>query len=607
MTLPFPTNALVIPVLRYDPASTVIIPDGLTPQPDVAHLVARVSTALINLAGELSLMHPGRTFCYNLLSCRYWNNPQFTELVQLTLDSISLSVAKRMYPMPEQALNDEVSKVLSLYAGTLVFTYTDLASILEPKYRNAAYQNSASIQELKSEIQIHIRRPSTMNQQYYAPPQQYPQQPQPVQYQPQPGQYPPQSMQYQPQPGQYPPQGYQPQPVQYGPQPYPSQYQTQPQMGYTPQQTWVPSPTAQMEIPNPVRQDRFVARPAVHTPVHVEPTPALVPVIPEVTPPVIAGPPVLNKVTVNGGREMDRSKHKIEYFKSTCTAEITARNDALVMDAIKMADTDHPVISEPLHHDVVLAEPSVDDAILSTQIIQLAEHPDIQLFRATAAVVSASVSTTDTSDIRSILSEATGFKSLALKMTQASTGLDLNPNPIAVADGMAYLLKLDAMLCRIINDFALYSLRIDCHIDSFVEDAPGLSDWILRNHTQAHGTALSRKESEIIASLIDFDMPYEEVPSIGKPEHLYQNGICVLWNITSTLLNSRELAYDIGPAQCVIDSLDTPTLYIIAQSICTRTGHPVSIYNVLVTADDRRYHIYQDYIDPSTFYIHLAV
>lgn len=616
MALPVSCDQPIVAIMQYDPSSPPIIP-AVSVLPQVNHLIPYITAAVINEAGLKASSNKARMLCYNLLVNNYWNNPSFNEVVKLVADALCVKTNKGIYRFPDTGVNETVKEILTLYTSSLVFSYPELKSIIDPQVLNVAYQNTPTLNALKQEINnMYNTAPGNMPHPGYPMGNQQPnmggfaQTPMmghPMAPYPQQGMHPQQGMVYNPhmqQPMGYPQQGMmQPMPMQQAP------------MGSNyPERAWAsntePQSTFNSNDRFDIKQERYFTRAnsEVRSVEHTH--------VPEPKPEVKEKEVKNDYLTVVGGSEMDRSKHQITFFDDSYKTDgaIRYRNYHESVERIKAVDVDTE------HHDEanIYVSPTwslddcVDVAITSGQIKQYEVQKTTSgnsMFRCFAIVARPFISSEDVSGYMNSLKSADTFTSLAIKIKSLATSIEAKKSELENANIIiSFLSRVDIFMTNMVNDFLTNMLiPYRLKIDSFSEDISAL-DGHLRKKNYLYAESLSRFEKDAIDIL--FNKLGDEAlgmleEAMNLPENVKFSYLTTNHSFTYTFMNDKELGYKVNDKAVIIDKQVAPVLYEVAHSLTKHKKQSGSrtLFDWFITADGVRYRLYKSDIEQDQYMI----
>lgn len=626
MSLLYSSDHPMVPLTQYDPMVPPYIP-SVTVMPQAAHLLPMVSSAVANEAALKATFSASRMYCYNMLVDQYWRNANFAEVVKLTLDLLYLKYSiKKIYSNMETGISECAKEILTLYTSNLVFQYPELKSISTPQVLDAAAQNVPAFNNIKQEIiSMYNNNPNNngfhggnpgypvanVPQQQFYPVSQPAFNPNQPQFQQPPFQQPqfqqPQFQQPQFQQPQFQQPGYPPQFQQPG---YPQQGSAFPQQherafGGNQQISQAQTNTGIGNTGNVnIKQDRFF-RPT-QTPV--------APVPQALAAPVVAKAPTssalaLNYLTIEGGTEVDRSKHQITFFDNKYTMDNAARSARYVESASQLAEA---VIEKPedggepsqFFHPEWLMGNSVEDLMTAGKLKQLERKKisdPLQVFRCFGISVKTIACEEQVSDYMKALASATNFTSLAIKLKALVSSLAIKRNDTNYSDNVvSFLSNIDHVLTDIVNDFLSDKLNTPVLIESFADDVSDLESHLTKKYNRLYGSAMARFETEVIDILFNkIDQSSQDAYAAQLEIPAEHFGILPLaYSLTFLSMNDKELGYKVGKEPVIIDGNTAPTLLKLVKSL-TRHKKEMdmsTMYDLLVTTDGRVYHVHRNYV-----------
>lgn len=105
------------------------------------YLVPLVTSVVLNTCLQSATKSAARTFVFNAVGSNNYNNRYLTEIVELVVKVLTISMRKGLYNSPEIGVRDSVNHALLLYMALIIYEYPDLKSMLDHKVLDAAAQN----------------------------------------------------------------------------------------------------------------------------------------------------------------------------------------------------------------------------------------------------------------------------------------------------------------------------------------------------------------------------------------------------------------------------------------------------------------------------------
>lgn len=630
MKLPLPAHESIIPIIQYSPDSPPVmfnIPNVLQ---HVVYLIPNIISAVVNEAGMKANLNPIRRFAYNMLANNFWQNQEMYDVVKHVADSMCLNLKKQLYRTLEASLSDSVDKVLSMYSSNLMFQYPELKSMVCQRTIDSAITNVGIFNNFKQECQAMM---NTGHGNMYDPRMQQ------QQLQVPPGytllsdgsMVPTNRLQQQPMMNtqQQVPQGYQMLP---NGQIIPMQQMPQNMGGvYNPMlnqavvgnnnsawgnnsfNTNVNEPTVVGAI-----NDRFASRTeSYHRP----------PVQQQYVQNVVEEEVEINhELTIEGGTEMDRSKHTIAIVgnsyevKSEERAKIFTKSSNELSKVQNIDEDDDDSLSKQYLYPNALFDTSLDSAILNGRSKQISIQKDKafkQVFRSFNIITSPILSNTSVKAYVEAIKESSTLADIALKITSIGQSLSIvsksetkSEEDINKAESAAiFLNQIDILLTEVINDFFKNKIGLELRIDSFSEDISDIPDYLRTKYGINYIKAYNAFEEELLSILFlehDKSLVDSIMSDIQETIDIDNIGIIPInYSITYVPLTNKELGYNVEQDSVFIDRSNTPTLYKLAKSLINHKKliDLNTVYDLLITSDGCIYKLYKSYVNTDMFLI----
>lgn len=597
MALPFPTNNFMTTVMRYD-IHNLPVSLNITAIPEVQHLVPSMTMAVINGAGEISHINPARIFCYNMLSYNYFSNAELLEVVRLGIDLLALGLYKRTYMNPEAGLTHSASHALTLFTSTLIVKYKELETMVDNQVLQAAYQNHASFQSVKDEINA-LYASLQSNQGNMVQSNYYPNQPMGMNYN-----QPMNQMNQMNQMNSFPQNNM----MNRAPVPIPNRPTLQSgqvsAFGGTQRSASVSArPDSQFNM----TEGRFIKRRKQPQPIMNEDynTAELVsePIAQEVIPD--------SKLHKIAGSTMNREQHRTVFHDKfeMNHKRITKHNEQAVKldeEAIRIAERGEDFVSDETMSSFVYPK-WIYDNFLETAIgqglVKKLVDGKTDIYRTFNLIGVPFISKYDLRPSMDIIRSSDSFISLANKMQAMITSLNLETDVEKANAVMTFIAQLDNMFTTMLNDFLEYNLNPGGHIESFVADITTLRGDLIGAYGPSYGKALDLKENEMMDILfnLEVDSSLSDAPEsllgLDVPKTLFTTTLNTSYSITYLSITDKELGINLQDNRFIIDRKTMPDLWAIVNSLRPNkiSFGATTLTDLLITSDGVRYRLFTSY------------
>ena len=621
MSLPVSPEYPVVPYQQFAPGHPPCIP-ALNVVRELQPYIPLFASAVANEASDKASYHAARMFCYNLISANNWRNNDYVEAVELAANLCNLDVKKGIINSIETGINNAAASALSFYSSRLIYQYPELKSMIAPNILNAAHQNVQLLNDLINQI-------TNMNNSYPVPQMQPPYQGgHPAHMDPRYSMPPQYSGGHQMYPGQHPQQqfhGHQPMHSNY-PQPMHQggtyhHHSQQPQGAMGQGGSWASSGISTARINGPgvvvesIAEDRFLARRAnrqqyvaqpIQQPVQIEQV--------EIPLPKAKVKNMPKYLMIDGGSEVDRSKHQLTYFDQSFPVDMDLRTRQYRDEAEELGNSiitpDNLVNTPILHADPVWVTNGAD-AVMMVRSVQN-ESRDINKplgsFRCFIATNESLYAFEEMSDYMVGIKKCSDFNTLAVRIKSLSTSLS-TVDRNATDAVLPFLKSFENLLTQKVNDFLKYRLKLEITISEYTSDIKELFRYF-QDPTKKYGLAYVKAMDILENQLINFvtatvsDELLEEHPV--KSVDLYGYFFNSMHSYTMIPLTDKELGFkDVDYDPLIIDKDRSPTLYKLAISLSrhkAETGYD-TFYDYLVTSDNVKYRIHESALIEGEYYI----
>lgn len=614
------------------------VPQGIQIPQNMVYLLPAVCASVANEATNQMNKHPARMFTFNQMASNGYQNAEFATAVATVFDLLMLGLAKGMYGVPEQGLNDAVTRTMSILSCRNLSLYPALTQMVDPRVTQEAIQVLNESQYMQQEI---VAMKSRMNTGFVA----------------QGGYQAPQSSF-----GGIPP-GFAGTPVNnQGAVPF-SRFNdvgTQQQWntgvntsspftrgGNQPQ----PSAPAVMDTGDRysyLNKNQQVFNQPVQQQFQPQPEPMLVQATPIAQQPVekkelkwvsshhqyhqpafnteteklelyefqqSGKTYVIAKVVTKGVNEVDRNKHVITTPMMTLTSHIPqgspTREAAFEKSVEKIVQNENPVLNaKPTVSTKVLIRNFTEELIFDTRVAQKLVSPenDCGLFQMNSIKATPFVATKDITEVASKLSEMKSFQDIALTM-QSILNSDTDQE---IKD---FVFELDLLLTKEVNNVLQNRMSIDLSIDSFVDDICDLSEYLKEKKGESFSNAFDRNQADFIEAYLTpiddkelVDQMHESLMDSedGHPVDLSSVFYWHSYTITNVRMHSSELKIGIGPKS---SSIITDQSFPVLRNFCKKLFDSVSkedhgyAHHILITSDNKKYELHRSMFVPDTYLI----
>lgn len=629
MQLHVPWNVLIADPINA--GNTLPDPGAFAGVPDQARIVLpEIIRSLVSEISSKAQLNPARTVAFNITAENGWMNDQFGWLVQLSSQFYVYLVSRQDYSRGNNPTTAVAKEIAGHYTSLLITQYPELSAACGSNHKlmEAARKNSPLFYNLQSELAAMFgqnNQPPQGNGYQRVFPDQQQGYPQPVQQG-----YPVpvyQSPQY---PQNYPP-GYtmQPPPMPMNPiyQPayavpgygQPAAFNTAAGQQPTNNQIWgggtgndAPATTGRSEneinnsryrrtaTPTPRQPDNAVSQPQYQQQYQAAPQPA---------PSKIAERPELQ---ILYGTEMDRNRHQIVYFGTGFVTpeerrfkDIERANSVETPPNQPNADTAPALVQEKNG----LVSESVETAITNgrrSHIDAMKKNGGhLAVYREFVTVENIAPSKVD------IYDKLAGFGQAKTLFEVANFGMkcvkELETLEGEVRESYhAALVEIERRLTDILNDFLENDIRTTVVADSAFSDIPVIEEYLRTeyNNTLADlWVTFCNKTAEGLFAAV----PREDLQLfMDSPDDAFYT-FPVNYSFTFLELDSHALGYRVERVASIINAQTAPELHRMCQSIMAgkaAAGTP-TVFDVIVTGDDRRYAVKENPLVVGTFIIRL--
>ena len=597
-----PFDRPLIALQQYSP--------GMLPRPNfnippaMLERVDEAASVIINHCVQTASRSAVRMFCLNTLVSNNFQNNQYPRIIELTLRRAAQLAATNNNPLnlafyiPNAAEN-----VIQLFLSQLVVSTPQLLQMLSPQDQANAHSNFQQMPQFEAalmnmNLSIYMN-PSTQS---YQPPAAAPM-----------------YNNYQPHFRDTPPASVNPGSSSMG-----SQWEVLPAAA-------PPNPALQQNNYFAPGEVRAPTAPVYTAPVEMlqttnhynqpttpTPTPTAEPQIQAIQP---ATTPFhrSSPLTCKGQTEMDINVHSIPYFGSNINVDLSSRRLDFKGDvlALNKASAENKAVGPVLLNTNFQVEIGLEDAMLEASKMLNKNRTDEvapTVYRFFSVVLTPRVCINGVEQVLEAIAEAKHLGDAVTAIRSGYGKLFKDPtNPSLVEQNFLNSLAfLDRRLTVLINDFLKYNMRSDYRVDSFSEDYTDLcgviqtklgdvysdifSSWCARLHSairvfmKEHGD----NARKVVESYLDeADVSFVYIPSFES--------------VTFLSMTAKELSYTVqSPQGHQIDPRNTPVLNDLVETLM-KNKKDRSIFTTrdwLVTADDHRYILANNAIEPGAWFIY---
>lgn len=635
MSLPFSPHGSQAPFDFIDGKEVLeLLP--ISGVPEMGSLLVALAHEVVDQAVERSRSNPARMFYFNMLTRMDWLNESMQEAMQFAADLATFEYQSGRTTKLAHGITEAVRLGLTMLTSMQLVHFPELRSYVSAEVLRASQQNNENFHNLKQElldmtsnmnnygplvpvgnINVPAHGPVYQNGQPMYPQMQGHYGPQPPMY---PNQYPSHAPRaaYNPnqgRPGVFQQGGFQQPTFQGGPGG--SNYGTSGNdtIGgrYTsggnpdqppPQRQPVRDVRAMMNQPQQQTNNRPSPLPTSYR--VVEPSPEVLTDVTEVVVKVLT-------LEIEGGSELNRSKHTVKYFNGAVTAPL---RDRMVNMGDKLPNITKFNLADGSTNQFVDPNPFVETSIAAAinegreRLIIKQKHQTLDVpYRCAAFIMDPIMTPFDLKDYIEKIMACESFEDLIVVMRfMAVESSRVTDQPDYVHGLMTFLAQLDKRMSDVINDFLKGNLRMKTRIDSFCEDSSALADHLYKKG-QVFSIAYREFETKVMQSMF-MGMDKEIIDNVIDT---YANGpeLTFMFLPQSTSLTylpftAEELGYKVTAESAVIDRLTAPTLYALASSASKfklTGGEHENMFDYIITSDDICYRIYHSALDSSQYLI----
>lgn len=338
-----------------------------------------------------------------------------------------------------------------------------------------------------------------------------------------------------------------------------------------------------------------------------------------IVPPQIVAPNLISTtsiVTCKGENEMDINNHALPYFGSTdLLVDLSGRRSDLQLEALQLSREGrrHENSTDPiLLERSILIDTNLDSAIFTASVSKAQNlhggHQN-QIYRQFLKILSPTACTPAAKVAQSIFTAAHTLQNLPdLFRTYLKAIRDPSNPQEDEQQALNFYCFLDKKICASVNEFLKYNLRVTVKMNSFAEDFSELEKHLKTKYGDNYHQALCAWSSKFFDQIRNgYTKESEEFLSefFSEESPTSFGYFPTFQSITLLGLTEKELSYKVDSNGSLIDPKITNVLDSLAQGLYRNKKD--LCYNTskdwLVTADDVRFRLAEDALNPGKFYI----
>lgn len=336
--------------------------------------------------------------------------------------------------------------------------------------------------------------------------------------------------------------------------------------------------------------------------------------------PVVQQPSIPKQIyqcaTARGENEMDINNHSLPYFGSNIALDMSTRRDDLRLEAMQIGrEGRRPETSnDPILLDRgLVTDVSFDSGLFTTRLAMFKnKHNGFQnkIYRNFICELNPVPCTNEAKIGMEMFEKATNMEQLPGLFRNFLLAFRDPSNP-GEDEQLALNLYtyLDHSLAKAVNDFMFFNLRLtEPRISSFSEGIEPLLNFLRSQRGEKYVLAFQAWMSRFLDSLKANINPENELflaEYFSEKETPSFGYVPLIHSVTLTNLTAKELDYKADRTGSLIDPKVTMTLAELAQTL-HRNKKDLGIFSAkdwLITADDHRFRIAEDALEPGRFYI----
>ncbi len=152
MALPVPYTSIITPIVIYPETNPPAV-FNVEATEDLKGIIPAISSAIANELARKSSINEARTFTYNLVSFNNWQNSDYKELIQFTIDLMVLNLNKGYVISPYSEITNTVNQAISLWSSRKILQYPETRSLFSGQIIKACEDNSLILNNMLQEMQ----------------------------------------------------------------------------------------------------------------------------------------------------------------------------------------------------------------------------------------------------------------------------------------------------------------------------------------------------------------------------------------------------------------------------------------------------------------------
>lgn len=544
--------------------------------PEAQPLLVHAASMLANEAGFLSTQTNGRMFTYNMLSDHNWQNEFYAEAVKLACDCAVLKYRTGQANTPASALNDAVSEVLHLLVSNMIVSFPELADFLSGEQLAGAAANNNIYQDLLYNIEDMYQQEISVGRGRVG----------------------------QPIAGHVNgrgtiPRGVAGRGVAVGrgtPPPPPRgqgnvQHRQPAPRGATASGLYLGRNAQQQRNEQPLSRYAAAAKAREK---------AAAPVEQQVKKP--DAPPPQPNVLTGEIENMNREMHSIAYFGqvfSVPTSPLRRAMEECTERHEEMANIDGQEIEMT---ERVFAEASMDELLAIVRASHAVNEKDVSVCLNQGLLVIPIIASVDISQLFSELANGRSFAQVARILSDHITGIK---DKKLLRAATSYVSQIDRVLTKLANEFLMNSWLKEITIGSFIEDAPGLSDYLNTRFSGAHNKDYVSYQTAVLDHLFQHTRAVGDAVAqvTDYSDNAFWDNMVISYTVTYIDATAKELGYNVKKVPHEIRSTTTPLMARLVESTQKTYGRVIKVsQHIVVTSDDTRYQLYKRLGETDNFF-----
>lgn len=294
---------------------------------------------------------------------------------------------------------------------------------------------------------------------------------------------------------------------------------------------------------------------------------------------------------------MDRTEHGIVYFGKHYEVA-----DNTVGDQYKKMIGEHETLAkQPIEIDSPLVLKDYIAGSSLTEVLSMMRHRvdanqiHTGIYMATGVVLHPLISAVDLHPAFGNLSKYGQFVDVARRLREI---ID-TAKPEELRQTFGYVGQIDRLLTRLVNDYLVNGLEMKASFTSFIEDIEAVTKHLhgldqrelsgafnrFQKHALEHLFKHSRRQGDAFAEVnADFD------------DTTFVENVCMMHSITYINATSQELGYTVEKHAKRVTASSAPFMYRLINTVNRQMGRLVTVpvRNIIMTLDDARWAFYTD-------------